>query len=145
MCVVLGPSGSGISLLVSRVSGRFLGSSVKLDGYVHYNIQDKLGGVVNPTHYIQLLDQRGDNIAQLIVRHTLEFVAACKWLEGMPHVEALRRKDLLLTARMLHIERFLGTIVGKDILRGFSGGEKKRAIIAGMLIGMNACVVFMDN
>ncbi|KAI0558973.1 P-loop containing nucleoside triphosphate hydrolase [Gracilaria domingensis] len=145
MCVVLGPSGSGSSLLLSRVSCRFLGSSVKLDGYVHYNIQDKLGGVANPTYYIQLLDQCDDNIAQLIVRHTLKFAAACKWLEWMPHVEALRRKDLLLTARMLHIERVLGTIVGNDILRGVSGGEKKRAIIAGMLIGMNACVVFMDN
>ncbi|KAI0556967.1 ABC-2 type transporter [Gracilaria domingensis] len=145
MCLVLGPSGSGSSLLLSRVSGRPLGSSVKLDGYVHYNGQDKLGGVVNPTHYIQLVGQRDDHIAQLTVRHTLEFAAACKWPEWMPHVEALRRNDVLLTARMLRIERVLDTIVGNDILRGVSGGERKRTTIAEMLIGMNAGVVVMDN
>eukprot|EP00178_Gracilaria_changii_P018762 TRINITY_DN539_c0_g1_i4.p1 TRINITY_DN539_c0_g1~~TRINITY_DN539_c0_g1_i4.p1 ORF type:complete len:1392 (-),score=195.93 TRINITY_DN539_c0_g1_i4:1888-6063(-) len=145
MCLVLGPSGSGSSLLLSRVSGRPLGSALTLDGYVHYNGRDRLGGIVNPTHYVQLVGQRDEHIAELTVRHTLEFAAACKWPEWMPHVEALRKNDVLMTARMLRIERVLDTIVGNDILRGVSGGERKRTTIAEMLIGMNAGVVVMDN
>ncbi|KAI0565410.1 P-loop containing nucleoside triphosphate hydrolase [Gracilaria domingensis] len=145
MCLVLDPSGSGSSLFLSPVSGRPLGSSVKLGGYVHYNGQDKLGGVVNPTHYIHLVGQRDAHIAQLTVRHTLEFAVACKWPVWMPHVEALRRNDVLLTARMLRIKRVLDTVVGNYILRGISGGERKRTTIAEMPIGMNAGVVVRDN
>lgn len=145
MCLVLGPSGSGASLLLSRIAGRPTGTAVENHGQVLYNGREKLGGIVNPTHYIQYVGQHDHHLAPITVRDTLEFAADCKWPEWMPHVDVIRRNDVILTARMLGIERTLDTVVGNDTIRGVSGGEKKRVTIAEMLIGLGARSVVMDN
>lgn len=145
MCLVLGPSGSGASLLLSRIAGRQTGQLIQNSGKVLYNGHEKLGGVIEPPHYVQFVGQHDDHIAAITVRETLEFAAKCKWPIWMPHVDTIRKNDVVLTARMLGIERILDTIVGNDILRGVSGGEKKRVTIAEMLIGINAGAVVMDN
>eukprot|EP00177_Eucheuma_denticulatum_P002241 GFKZ01004018.1.p1 GENE.GFKZ01004018.1~~GFKZ01004018.1.p1 ORF type:complete len:1383 (+),score=196.71 GFKZ01004018.1:418-4566(+) len=145
MCLVLGPSGSGASLLLSRIAGRPLGKAVQNKGKVLYNSREKLGNIVDPAHYIQFVGQQDEHLAPLTVRDTLRFAADCKWPEWMPHVETIRSNDVLLTARMLGIERTLDTVVGDDTLRGVSGGEKKRVTIAEMLIGLNSGAIVMDN
>lgn len=145
MCLVLGPSGSGASLLLSRIAGRPTGTAVEDHGQVLYNGREKLGGIVNPTHYVQFVGQHDHHLAPITVRDTLEFAANCKWPEWMPHVDVIRRNDVILTARMLGIERTLDTVVGNDTIRGVSGGEKKRVTIAEMLIGLGARCVVMDN
>lgn len=145
MCLILGPSGSGASLLLSRIAGRPVGTAVQNGGCVLYNGRDKLGGVVNPTHYIQYVGQHDQHLAPLTVRDTLQFAADCKWPQWMPHVDVIRKNDVILTARMLGIERTLDTVVGNDSIRGVSGGEKKRVTIAEMLIGLGARCIVMDN
>lgn len=145
MTLVLGPSGSGSSLLLSRIAGRQIGSQVVNQGKILYNGEDMLHGFIRPSHFVQHVGQYDDHIPQVTVRHTLDFAARCKWPEWIPHVEAIRRNDVILTARMLRIERVLDTIVGNEILRGVSGGERKRTTIAEMLIGLSSGAVVMDN
>lgn len=145
MCLVLGPSGSGSSLFLSRLAGRPIGSQIDSTGEVLYNGKPLLHNIVEPTHFVQYVGQHDDHIPQITVRHTLEFAAQCKWPEWFPHVEVIRRNDILMISKMLRIERTLDTIVGSEILRGVSGGERKRITIAEMLIGMNAGGIVMDN
>ncbi|CDF34514.1 unnamed protein product [Chondrus crispus] len=145
MCLVLGPSGCGSSLLLKRLAGRPIGSTVELGGKVLFNGQEKLNGFLHPSHFAQYVAQYDEHLAHLTVRQTLEFAAACKWPTWVPHVEAIRKNDVLLTARMLKIERTLDTIIGNETLRGVSGGERKRVTIGEMLVGMNAGCVVMDN
>lgn len=145
MCLVLGPSGSGSSLLLSRLAGRPIPSKVINEGEVLYNGKTRLHNVVEPSHFVQHVGQYDDHIPQITVRHTLEFAAQCKWPNWLPHVETIRRNDIAIISKILRIERTLDTIVGSEILRGVSGGERKRVTIAEMLIGFNAGGLVMDN
>ncbi|KAI0557978.1 P-loop containing nucleoside triphosphate hydrolase [Gracilaria domingensis] len=83
----------------------------------------------------------------MIISHSLPFVT---WWSLPPLANGwngclMLKLYALLTARMLRIERVLDTIVGNNILRGLSGGQRTRTTIAEMLIGMNAGVVVRDN
>lgn len=145
LCLVLGTSGSGTSLFLKRLAGRNLPRLISTEGDVLYQGETRLAGLANPTHIVHYIPQEDHHIAELTVRHTFEFAANCQWPAWAPHVEALRKNDVILTARLLGIERTLDTIVGSDILRGVSGGERKRVTIGEMGIAMVSGTLVMDN
>lgn len=183
LCLVLGQSGSGKSLLMSQIAGRTLPTKVQSNigrtkrkknsigdisdsvGSVLYHHPGKVysppgGGrtktsAVCPTQIFNFIGQEDVHIPYLTVRQTLEFAGECKWPASIPYVDVLRRNDVILTARALGIEHALDTIVGSTILRGVSGGERKRVTIGEMCMGMGAAlgggggsaakVMVMDN
>lgn len=181
LCLVLGQSGSGKSLLMSKIAGRALPKLIKSSnrgkkgkkssvrdnyssiGAVLYHHPDNMFSqeteertvmsAVCPTQIINYVGEEDVHIPELTVRQTLEFAAECKWPASIPHVDVLRRNDVILTARALGIEHALDTIVGSTVLRGVSGGERKRLTIGEMCMGMGAAlgggsaakVMVMDN
>ncbi|CAN8065877.1 unnamed protein product [Agarophyton chilense] len=144
LCLVLGSSGSGTSLLLSRIAGREMPNIMQTSGQITYHSAFD-PGQVKPGHFTKYVGQHDVHIPHLTVRHTLEFASECIWPAWVPHVDVIRRNELIISARILGIERTLDTIVGSDILRGVSGGERKRVTIAEMQIGFIAGTLVMDN
>ncbi|EGZ04791.1 hypothetical protein PHYSODRAFT_342980 [Phytophthora sojae] len=164
MTLVLGQPGSGKSALMKVLSGRFpLAKNVALTGEITYNgetqerVRDQL------PQFVAYVTQRDNHFAVLTVRETLEF--AHKFCGG----ELIRRGEELLTngteeenARALEAARELfdkypdivvqqlglqdcqDTIVGDALMRGISGGEKKRVTTGEMEFGMKY-VTLMDE
>ena len=145
MLLVLGTSGSGTSLLLKRLADRHMPTLMNSSGEVLYEGLSKLGGKARPTHATHFIQQYDNHIPSLTVRHTLQFAAECRWPAWLPWVNQLRANDVLITAKVLGISRTLDTIVGSDILRGVSGGERKRVTIGEMGIGLVAGSLIMDN
>lgn len=184
LCLVLGQSGSGTSLLLSRIAGRTLPKFVKTnneeeeDGdrddnaptssvlYHHHGDESTSNCTADrqttstssnsPSHIVTYVGQHDEHMPTLTVRQTLEFAAFCKWPAYTPHADKLRHNDVTLTARALGIEHALDTIVGSTVLRGVSGGERKRVTIGEAVVGMStslggsgsgsgASVIVMDN
>lgn len=145
LCLVLGPSGSGTSLLLSRIAGRPMPKLIENSGTVLYQGEERFAGVARLSHFINFVGQEDVHYPELTVRHTLEFAARCKWPAWVPHVDVIRRNDVILTAKTLKIENTMETIVGSTILRGVSGGERKRVTIGEMFINMVGGVLVMDN
>lgn len=183
LCLVLGQSHSGKSLLMSQIAGQPLPRLVESNtrgrkekknnfrnncspiGTVLYHHSDKrfsqgseeqsVMAAVCPSQIFNYIGEEDTHIPELTVRQTLEFAAECKWPASIPYVKVLRRNDVILTARALGIEHALDTIVGSTVLRGVSGGERKRVTIGEMCMGMGAAlgggggsaakVMIMDN
>ena len=145
MCVVLGSSGSGTSLLLSRIASRQMPKIMQNSGDVTYQGAINLTGAVNPAHFTSYVGQEDIHIPELTVRHSLEFAAECRWPAWIPHVDTIRRNEVIIASRILGIERTLDTIVGSDILRGVSGGERKRVTIAEIYVGLVDGTLVMDN
>ena len=145
MCLVLGMSGAGTSLLLSLLAGVPPPGRLRVSGEVLYGGQTRLAGCVHPAHVTHYIRQHDRHIPELTVRETLQFAADCRWPDFIPHAAAMRRNDVLLTARALGIARVLDTVVGSDDLRGVSGGERKRVTIGEMALGIVSGSLVMDN
>jgi ABC-type multidrug transport system ATPase subunit/ABC-type multidrug transport system permease subunit len=164
MTLVLGQPGSGKSALMKLLSGRFpLAKNVAVSGEITYNgvqqeqLKDRL------PQFVAYVTQRDKHFAVLSVRETLEF--AHKFCGG----ELIRRGGVLLTQgtpeenaaaleaaqelfdkypdiviQQLGLKDSQDTIVGDALMRGISGGEKKRVTTGEMEFGMKY-VTLMDE
>jgi ABC-type multidrug transport system ATPase subunit len=65
-------------------------------------------------------------LQSLTVRETLEYVAALKL--NIPYED--RKKRILALVNNLKLEKCIDTLVGGTLLKGISGGERKRTSIA---------------
>ncbi|KAE9029175.1 ABC transporter G family member 36 [Phytophthora rubi] len=154
--LVLGQPSSGKSSLMKMLSGRFpLDKSVAVDGDITYNgvPQRELGGRL--PQFVTYVDQHDVHFPTLTVKETLEFAHA--FTGG----ELLRRGDELLTRgsaeenlealhtvqtlfqhypdiviEQLGLQNCQDTIIGNGMLRGVSGGERKRVTTGEMEFGM---------
>lgn len=87
---------------------------------------------------VSLVDQTDDHCATLTVRETLAFADTCLngRIEDRPvkfqGVAALRTELMLY---LLGLSACADTVVGDALLRGVSGGEKKRVTVGEMLVG----------
>ena len=64
MCLVLGPAGSGSSLLLSQLAGCDVGKLVDVTGQALYNGEEKLNGFVDPAHFLHIVGQYDHHIPQ---------------------------------------------------------------------------------
>jgi ATP-binding cassette, subfamily G (WHITE), member 2, SNQ2 len=144
-CLVLGPSGSGSSLLLRRLAGRHIGVGSEESGEVLYDGEKKLAGIVKPAHIVGFVGQDDMHTPELTVRDTLKFAADCKYPEYYPYVSVLRKNHINVMADILGITRVLDTIVGDESLRGCSGGERKRVTIAEMVMSSQNGLLCLDN
>ncbi|OQR85309.1 ATP-binding Cassette (ABC) Superfamily, partial [Thraustotheca clavata] len=163
--LVLGQPSSGKSSLMKMLTGRFpVHKNVTIEGSVSYNgalSQDIKQQIPQFTSYI---DQRDFHYPSLTVKETLEFAHACAGGAAIPQrvldslqygspEENAQAKSLIqslyqvypdIITHQMGIKICEDTIVGNAMLRGVSGGERKRVTIGEMEFGMKMAS-FMDE
>lgn len=142
---ILGPSGAGKTSLLNILSGRNYATS----GHMEFSANIWLDGkLVNPS-------------TQLTVRKQIAFVQQDDTL----HVAATPREAIAFSARLrlsasttaqeieelttatlkaLGLESCADTIIGGEMLKGVSGGERKRASI-GVELVTKPSIIFLDE
>ncbi|MCD7463338.1 transcription factor [Datura stramonium] len=161
MTLLLGPPGSGKSTLLLALAGK-LDSALKVTGKVTYNGNEMNEFV--PQRTAAYISQHDLHIGEMTVRETLEFSARCQGVGSRYEmlVELSRREkaakikpdpdiDIFMKAvatkgqeanfvtdyvlKLLGLEICADTMVGDQMIRGISGGQKKRVTTGEMLVG----------
>uniref|UniRef100_A0A1D1YAF0 ABC transporter G family member 39 n=1 Tax=Anthurium amnicola TaxID=1678845 RepID=A0A1D1YAF0_9ARAE len=164
MTLILGHPGSGKSTLLRAMAGK-LNPSLKVGGKVTYNGQDLSQFV--PQRTCAYVSQHDLHHAEMTVRETLNFSAqmlgandAYELLRDVittdkatkttvkPEVatcEADKRKFVVeYVLKILGLQECADIILGDEMRRGISGGQKKRVTTGEMLVGLARCF-FMDD
>ncbi|CAI5729553.1 unnamed protein product [Hyaloperonospora brassicae] len=162
--LVLGQPGSGKSSLMKLLSGRFPNNkNVTIEGEVTYNGTPANELLRRLPQFVSYVTQRDKHYPSLTVKETLEFAHACcggglserdeqHLINGSPEenkaaLEAARAMckhypDIVI--QQLGLDNCQNTIVGDAMIRGVSGGERKRVTTGEMEFG-NKYVMMMDE
>ncbi|KAF5741706.1 pleiotropic drug resistance protein 1-like [Tripterygium wilfordii] len=170
MTLLLGPPSSGKTTLLKALAGK-LENTLKLSGRVTYNGHCMNEFVAQRT--AAYISEHDLHMGELTVRETLAFSARCQGV-GMRYdmlSELLRRErkanikpdhdmDAWMKAvategqeinvitdyilKILGLEVCADTMVGDEMIRGISGGQRKRVTTGEMLVGP-ANVLLMDE
>ncbi|KAK1401885.1 hypothetical protein POM88_001490 [Heracleum sosnowskyi] len=161
MVLLLGPPTSGKTTLLLALAGK-LGSDLQVSGRVTYNGCD-LNEFV-PQRTSSYISQYDNHMGEMTVRETLDFSARCQGvgsrhdmlvelskreeeesIKADPDIEmymkatSLEGQDVSLlteyTLKILGLEDCADTVVGNEMIRGISGGEKKRLTAGEMMVG----------
>ncbi|XP_021275679.1 pleiotropic drug resistance protein 1-like isoform X2 [Herrania umbratica] len=170
MALLLGPPSSGKTTLLLALAGK-LRKELKISGRVTYNGHEMEEFI--PQRTSAYISQYDVHIGEMTVRETLAFSARCQGVGPRYDilVELARREkaanikpdpdiDIYMKAAALegqetsvvtdYILKILGlevcadTMVGDEMIRGISGGQKKRVTTGEMLVGP-AKALFMDE
>ncbi|KAF8113532.1 hypothetical protein N665_0049s0047 [Sinapis alba] len=171
MTLLLGPPGSGKSTLLLALAGK-LDRSLKKTGNITYNGENLDEFHVKRTS--AYISQTDNHIAELTVRETLDFAARCQgasegfagYMKDLTRLEKERgvrpssEIDAFMKAASVsgskhsvstdYVLRVLGldvcsdTMVGNDMMRGVSGGQRKRVTTGEMTVGPRK-TLFMDE
>ncbi|XP_066306468.1 ABC transporter G family member 36-like [Miscanthus floridulus] len=170
MTLLLGPPGSGKTSLLLALAGR-LDKDLKFSGKVTYNGHEMTEFV--PERTAAYISQHDLHIGEMTVRETLAFSARCQGVGSCFDMltELSRREkaanikpdadiDAFMKAyamggqdanvvtdyilKILGLEICADTMVGDEMLRGISGGQRKRVTTGEMLVGP-ARALFMDE
>ncbi|CAK9186775.1 unnamed protein product [Ilex paraguariensis] len=170
MVLLLGPPSSGKTTLLLALAGK-LGSDLKVSGRVTYNGHGMEEFV--PQRTSAYISQHDLHLGELTVRETLAFSARCQGVGARYEMlgELSRREkeanikpdpdvDIYMKAASLegqeasvvtdYILKILGleicadTLVGDEMRRGISGGQRKRLTTGEMMVGP-ARALFMDE
>ncbi|KAK8029717.1 bmr1-like protein [Apiospora rasikravindrae] len=145
MVLVLGKPGSGCTTFLKSITNQRYGYTA-VNGDVLYG----------PFTAEEFDKYRGESVycqedevhhATLTVEQTLGFAIDVKTPKKLPAgVNKTKFKEDVITMllKMFNIEHTRNTVVGNALIRGVSGGERKRVSIAEMMI-TNACVLSWDN
>ncbi|KAM3192539.1 hypothetical protein ACQJBY_069641 [Aegilops geniculata] len=170
MTLLLGPPGSGKTTLLLALAGK-LGSDLKVSGKVTYNGHGMNEFVAQRS--AAYISQHDLHIAEMTVRETLAFSARCQGVGSRYDMltELSRREkaanikpdpdlDVYMKAisvggqdtniitdyilKILGLDICADTMVGDDMLRGISGGQRKRVTTGEMMVGAERAL-FMDE
>jgi len=135
MVAIMGPSGSGKTSLLNILAGR--ANAASSDGYVTLN-----GDVINKTlrRRISYVTQEDIFFPNLTVEQTLKFAAELRLKESFD--VKMQIVDDIINA--LDLRKCATTIIGGNLIRGISGGEKKRVSIANELL-TDPSVLLLDE
>jgi ABC-type multidrug transport system ATPase subunit len=136
MTLVLAPPGHGKSSLLKALSSRI---SVTAGSIVYNGLttQEAAAQGCNTRRLTQYVDQTDEHLPLLTVAETLDFA----------HRVTCARYDparVENTIKLLGLEECKDTILGNAMLRGVSGGQKRRVTLGEMLVG-DACALFLDE
>jgi ABC-type multidrug transport system ATPase subunit len=170
LTLLLGPPSSGKTTLLLALAGR-LGTNLQTSGKITYNGYD-LKEIIAP-RTSAYVSQQDWHVAEMTVRQTLEFAGRCQGV-GFKYdmlLELARREklagivpdedlDIFMKSLALggmetslvveYVMKILGldtcadTLVGDEMIKGISGGQKKRLTTGELLVGP-ARVLFMDE
>ncbi|XP_047944619.1 pleiotropic drug resistance protein 1-like [Salvia hispanica] len=170
MTLLLGPPSSGKTTLLLALAGK-LDPALKVSGRVTYNGHEMHEFV--PQRTAAYISQHDLHIGEMTVRETLSFSARCQGVGSRYDMlaELSRREkaanikpdpdvDIYMKAaategdeanvvtdyilKVLGLEICADTLVGDEMIRGISGGQKKRVTTGEMLVGP-AKALFMDE
>ncbi|KAJ1260559.1 hypothetical protein BS78_10G241900 [Paspalum vaginatum] len=169
MTLLLGPPGSGKTTLLKALAGK-LDSGLKILGKITYNGREMDKFV--PETIAAYVSQDDLHSGEMTVRETLAFSAKCQGIGDRYDLltELMRREreanitpdddidvfmketanDGMRDVITNYVMQILGlqlcgdTLVGNDMARGISGGQRKRVTIGEMLVGP-AKVLLMDE
>ncbi|OQR98024.1 ATP-binding Cassette (ABC) Superfamily [Achlya hypogyna] len=165
MTLVLGQPGSGKSSLMKVLSGRFPASTnVTISGDITYNGRKREDLLDVLPQAISYMGQRDEHYPRLTVEETLRFAHECSGAKNSPASltaafhKGTAEDNLLasqvvqqfaenlpdITLKVLGLTHCANTIVGDQMLRGVSGGERKRVTTGEMKFGMKL-VDLMDE
>ncbi|GMF40399.1 unnamed protein product [Phytophthora lilii] len=154
--LLLGQPGSGKSSLMKVLSGRFpLEKNVSVEGEITYNGERQQDIMKRLPQFVAYVTQRDTHFPTLTVEETLEFAHAfCGGgvskrgeellsrgtpeaaAEALDAIKALYAHYPEVVMKQLGLENCRYTIVGNGMLRGVSGGERKRVTTGEMEFGM---------
>jgi ABC-type multidrug transport system ATPase subunit len=128
--VIMGPSGSGKTSLLNAIAHRLVGSigtRYRTGGRMLFNGAEPSDSVVQSVcSYVCQTDDA--LLPSLTVRETLRFAACLRLPSWMQKTEKLRRaEDVLLK---MGLKDCADVLVGGGLVKGISGGEKRRVSIA---------------
>ncbi|KAL3530879.1 hypothetical protein ACH5RR_010201 [Cinchona calisaya] len=171
MTLLLGPPGSGKSTLLRALAGK-LDKELKKSGNISYNGHKLDEFCVQRTS--AYISQTDSHIAELTVRETLDFAARCQGasegfseymkdltrlekernIRPVPEIDAfMKASSIGGTKHSVSTEYYLkilgldvcsDTLAGNDMLRGISGGQRKRVTTGEMVVGPRK-TLFMDE
>jgi ABC-type multidrug transport system ATPase subunit/ABC-type multidrug transport system permease subunit len=136
MTLILAPPGHGKSSFLKILSSRLSSTS----GTIVYNgltSEEAASNGCNTRRLTQYVDQIDEHLPLLTVAETLDFA----------HRVTCARYDPVRvenTLKLLGLEECKDTIIGNAIVRGVSGGQRRRATLGEMLVG-DACALFLDE
>uniref|UniRef100_A0ACD5ZVW4 Uncharacterized protein n=2 Tax=Avena sativa TaxID=4498 RepID=A0ACD5ZVW4_AVESA len=169
MTLLLGAPGSGKTTFLKALAGK-LDSSLKRKGKLMYNGEEV--NSLTPQHLHAYISQYDLHNAEMTVRETIDFSSNMLGTSNEFDTagEAIRRKQGVVNKVDQNLESFLkatafgegsnlttnyiikilglsecaDTLMGDELRRGISGGQKKRATVGEMLVGLARCF-FMDD
>jgi len=142
LCAIIGPSGSGKTSLLNILAGRIQskGSVREVTGNIQLDAQPLVGVALRKR--IAYVKQEDLMTATYTPREAMLFSATLRLPRSMPLADKKAKVE-----KMLEDLGLLGcadTYCGDDMLRGISGGEKKRTCI-GIELVMDPKLVFLDE
>ena len=142
--VVIGPSGSGKTSLLNSLANRqhdTLGTKYNRTGTMLYNGASPSEDVVRSvSSYVSQDDDA--LLPTLTVRETLHFAACLRLPTWMAKEDKIQRAEIVL--QQLGLKECADTLVGNDLIKGISGGEKRRVSIATQIL-TNPRVLLLDE
>lgn len=158
MVAIMGPNGSGKTTLLNILAGRVLRGEIYgkieigFDGHplqgnadhLVFNDDDSLHWQERPPCWKRMMsyvEQESSLYPTLTVKETILFTAHLKLEEPDPNIRE-RKCDRLM--EQFGLTAVKDTIVGDTLLRGVSGGEKRRVAICNELIS-ELGMIFLDE
>ncbi|KAK8705248.1 hypothetical protein V6N13_048854 [Hibiscus sabdariffa] len=134
---LMGPSGSGKTTLLNLLGGRLIQSTV--GGSVTYNEQPYSKSLKSRIGFVTQDDVL---FPHLTVKETLTYAARLR----LPKVLTKQQKEkrAIDVIYELGLERCQNTMIGGSLVRGLSGGERKRVCIGNEII-INPSLLFLDE
>ncbi|KAG2508213.1 hypothetical protein JM16_008885, partial [Phytophthora kernoviae] len=137
MTLILANPGAGKSTFLKALAGKLQDNSqTEIGGEILYS--GLRGDEIDLIKLAGLVDQTDNHIPTLTVRETFKFADMCvngrseDQPEEMRDIAALRTELFL---QILGLENCADTVVGDALLRGVSGGERKRVTVGEVLVG----------
>ncbi|XP_016561883.2 ABC transporter G family member 9-like [Capsicum annuum] len=136
MLAMLGPSGSGKTTLLTGLGGRLSG---RLDGNITYNGKPFKNSMKRYTGFVTQDDVL---YPHLTVTETLVFTALLRLPKTLSHIEKIAHAEGVIS--QLGLTKCKDSISGGPLLRGVSGGERKRVSIGQEML-INPSLLFLDE
>lgn len=133
---MLGPSGSGKTTLLTALAGRLPG---KISGNITYNGLPFSSSMKRKTGFVAQDDVL---YPHLTVIETLTYSALLRLPKKLTREEKIEQAEMVI--KELGLTRCRNNIVGGPLLRGISGGERKRVSIGQEML-VNPCLLLLDE
>ncbi|CAK8561288.1 unnamed protein product [Lathyrus sativus] len=133
---ILGPSGSGKTTLLTALGGRLggnLSGTIAYNGKLFSNSMKKSIGFVTQEDILY---------AHLTVTETLVFTSLLRLPNSFTKQEKIEHAKSVIS--LLGLTKCKDSIIGKPMLRGVSGGERKRVSIGQEML-INPSLLFLDE
>jgi ABC-type multidrug transport system ATPase subunit len=140
MTMILAPPGHGKSSLLRLMCERLEPDTNDTTAGVRFNghtVSEAADAGCNVRRLCHIVDQIDEHLPLLTVRETLDFAHQCTSLTQDP-------KRVPSVIKLLGLEECENTILGNALIRGVSGGQKRRVTVGEMLVG-DARAIFLDE